>query len=109
HDRDRVRDRILKVWKGRESDDVKDLADDVAAGIRQDFQERGYFKVVIHDPLPQPLGFADGKQLMLIIASITEGDQFRLKTLSIQSVASGGALSIPPATLRDQFHLRNGE
>jgi BlaR1 peptidase M56/Surface antigen variable number repeat len=108
HDRDRVRDRILKVWKGRESDDGKDLSDDVAAGTRQDFQERGYFKVVIHDPVSQPLGLTDGKQVMLIIASITEGDQFRLKTLTIQNVSSGGALSIPSATLRDQFHVRNG-
>jgi hypothetical protein len=108
HDRDRVRDRILNTWKGREYDDGKDLADAVLAGIREDFQERGYFKVVVHDPVAQPLGLADGKQVMLIV-SITEGDQFRLKTLTIQGGAPGGALSISSATLREQFHVRNGD
>jgi beta-lactamase regulating signal transducer with metallopeptidase domain len=109
HDRDGVRDRVLKLWKGRASDDGKDLAEEAVAGLRRDFQERGYFKVVVHDPVSQPLGLTDGKQFMLIIASITEGDQFRLKTLSIQGVVPGGALSIPSATLREQFHVRNGD
>lgn len=109
HDRDGVRDRILKLWQGRESQDGKELADEAAAGIRRDFQERGYFKVVVHDRVSQPLGLTDGKQLMLIVASIKEGDQFRLKTLAIQGVAPGGALSIPSATLRDLFHVRDGD
>ena len=103
HDRDGVRDRILKAWKGRESDDGKELADEAAAGIRRDFQERGYFQVVVHAPLSQPLGLTDGKQRILIIASITEGDQFRLKTLTIQSVAPGRALSIPRRPFETNF------
>ena len=74
HDRDGVRDRILKAWKNREYDDGKKLADEVMeVGIRKDFQERGYFKVVAHDPVSQPLGLTDGKQRILIIASISGG------------------------------------
>jgi hypothetical protein len=81
HDRDRVKDRVLKSWKDQEYDDLKQLSDAVAeVGIRRDFQERGYFKVVVHDPVSQPLGLSDGKQRILIITSIVEGDQFRLGT-----------------------------
>src|SRR3984893_9981031 len=95
HERDRVRDRILNTWKGREYDDGKDLADAAVAGIRGDFQERGYFKVVVHDPVSQPLGLTDGKQQrVLIVVSITEGDQFRLRNLAIQIVAPARALSL---------------
>lgn len=64
---------------------------------------------MVHDPSSQPLGITEGRQSVLIIASITEGDQFRLKTITIQSVAPDRALSISPATLRDQFHLRSGD
>jgi hypothetical protein len=110
HDRDGVRDRILNAWKGREYDDVKELAYAVMeVGIRGDFQERGYFKVVAHDPVSQPLGLIDGKQRILVIASITEGDQFHLGAFTIQNVAPDRALSFPAATLREQFHLRDGD
>ena len=109
HERDALRDRMLKAWKGLEYDDGKELADAVLGGIRGDFQERGYFKVVVHDPVLQPLGLTGGKQRMLIVASIAEGDQFRLRSLAIQIVAPDSALSIPQATLRGQFHLRSGD
>jgi beta-lactamase regulating signal transducer with metallopeptidase domain len=110
HDRDEIRNRILKAWKDREYDDSKELVDAVmGVGIRGDFQERGYFKVIAQDPVSRPLGVSDGKQRILVIASITEGDQFRLRTLTIQIVAPDHVLSIPVATLRDQFHLRNGD
>jgi hypothetical protein len=109
HDRDGVRDRVIKAWKSREYDDGKELADEAAERIRSDFQERGYFQVVVQAPSSQPLGLTDGKQSILIIASITEGDQFRLRTITIQNVAPDRALSISTATLRDQFHLRDGD
>jgi beta-lactamase regulating signal transducer with metallopeptidase domain len=109
HDRDAVRDRVLKAWKSREYDNGKELADEAAGRIRADFQERGYFQAVVQATSSQPLGLSDGKQSILIIASITEGDQFRLRTITIQSVAPDRALSISTATLRDQFHLRNGD
>jgi len=110
HDRDGVRSRILNAWTGRGYDDAKELADEVAAGIRGDFQERGYFKVVVHDSVSQSLELADGKQQrVLVISTVTEGDQFRLGNLTIQNVLPDHALSIPAATLREQFHLRNGD
>jgi hypothetical protein len=110
HDRDGVRARILKAWKNREYDDGKKLTDEVMeVGIRKDFQERGYFKVLAHDPVSQPLGLIDGKQRILIIASLEEGDQFRLGTLTFQNVPPDHALNISAVTLRDQFHLRNGD
>jgi hypothetical protein len=109
HDRDGVRDRVLKAWKDREYDDGKELADEAVAGIRGDFQERGYFKVVVHDPVSQPLRVSNGKQRILIITSVTEGDQFRLGTINIQNAIPDRALGIPAATLRDQFHLRSGD
>jgi outer membrane protein assembly factor BamA len=74
-----------------------------------DFQDRGYFKIFAHDPVWQPLGLDDGKQRILILASLEEGDQYRLGTLTFLNVSPDQALSIPAATLRDQFHLRNGD
>jgi hypothetical protein len=110
HDRDGVRARILKAWKDREYNDEKKLVDEVMmGGIRKDFQERGYFKVFAHDPVSQPLGLIDGKQRILIIASLEEGDQFRLGNLAFQKVLPDQEPSISAATLRDQFHLRNGD
>jgi len=110
HDRDGVKDRILGAWKDREYDEAQELAAEVMeSGIRADFQKRGYFKVVVHDPVSQPLGLSDGKQRILITASVTEGDQFRLGTFTFQNAVPDRALSIPAATLRDQFHLRDGD
>jgi beta-lactamase regulating signal transducer with metallopeptidase domain len=110
HDRDGVRDRILKAWKDRECDSAKDVVDFVMElGVRLDFQDRGYFKVVAHDPVSQSLGIANGKERILIIASVTEGNQYRLGTFTIQNAAPDRALSIPAADLRDLFHLRNGD
>lgn len=109
HDRDGVKDRVLKALKSQDYDNGQELTDEAAAGIRADFQERGYFQVVVHDPSSQPLGLTDGKQSMLVIVSITEGDQFRLGNITIQSAAPNHALSVSMATLRDQFHIRNGD
>jgi hypothetical protein len=110
HDPDGVRDRILNKWKDREFDDAKDLADSVMeVGVRRDFQDRGYFKVVAQDPVSKRLGLMDGKERMLLIVTITEGDQFRLGALAIQNVPPDRSLTIPAATLREQFQLRNGD
>ncbi len=109
HDRDGVRERVLRKLKGREYDDGKALADDAAVGIRADFQERGYFRVVVHDPSSQPLELNDGRQSIVVTASVTEGDQFRLGSVIIESAAPDRALSISTMTLRDQFHLRDGD
>jgi hypothetical protein len=110
HDPDGVRERVLKASKSREYDNGKELVDEAAERIRADFQERGYFQVVVHDPSSQPLGLTtEGKQSIIIIASVGEGDQFRLRTITIQSAAPDRALNISTVTLRDQFHLRDGD
>lgn len=110
HDPGQVRDRVLDAFKDREYNDGKELADEAAAEIRKDFQERGYFKVVVQYPASQPLGLTDrNQQRILIVASVDEGDQFRLKSINIQPVAGNPALSLPAATLREQFHLRDGD
>jgi hypothetical protein len=110
HDRDAVRDRILKAWRDREYDDDQELVDEVfMRGIRLDFQDRGYFKIFAHDPVWKPLDLLDGKRRILIIASLEEGDQYQLGTLTFQNIGSERALSIPSETLRDLFHIRNGD
>jgi len=109
-DRDELRDRILKAWRDREYDDDQKLVDDVfMRGIRLDFQDRGYFKIFAHDPVWRPLDLLDGKQRILIIASLEEGDQYQLGTLTFQNVALERALSIPSETLRDLFHIHSGD
>ena len=110
HDPEGARDRILKAWKDRELDDIKELTSEVMeVGVRGDFMDRGYFKVVVKDPVTKSLDLVDGKQRILIIATVTEGDQFRLGNLTIQNDPPDHPLSIPEATLREQFHLRQGD
>ncbi len=110
HDQEGVRERVLNAWKSRDYDNVKELADEGAERVRADFQERGYFQAVVHDPSSQPLGLTpDGKQNILIITPVSEGDQFRLRTITIQNTAPDHTLNISEATLRDQFHLRDGD
>lgn len=110
HDREEVRERVLKAWTRREYDNGKELADEGAEHVRADFQERGYFQVVVADTSSQPLGLTpDGKQSILLITSVKEGDQFRLGTITIQSGGPDRAMNISAETLRDQFHLRAGD
>lgn len=110
HDKDGVRDRVLRAWKGRELDDLRELGGEVLeVGVRQDFMERGYFKVIVNDPFFQVLGSSGGKQNILIKASVIEGAQYRLKTLTIQNIPPSRTTSIPVPTLREQFHIRQGD
>ena len=109
HGRDGVRERVLEAWKGREYDNSQEPTDEAGKRIRTDFQERGYFQVVVQAPSSQLLGLSDGKQGILIIASVAEGEQFRLRSISIQNVMPDRALSMSTSTLREQFHLRDGD
>ena len=110
HDPEGVRERILAAWKDKELGDIKELTAEVMeVGVRGDFMDRGYFKVVVKEPVTQPLDLVDGQQRILIIANVTEGDQFRLGDLTITSVPPDHPLSIPTATLREQFHVRHGD
>jgi hypothetical protein len=108
-DRDGVTDRVLKATKSREYENQEQLTDEVGERIRADFQERGYFQAVVHTSSLQPLELTDGKQSLRVIASVNAGDQFRLRSINIQSAAPDQRLSISLETLRDQFHLRDGD
>jgi hypothetical protein len=108
-DRDGVTKRVLEASKSREYENRQELTDEVAERVRADFQERGYFRTVVQIPSSQPIGLADGKQGIRVIASITPGDQFRLRTINIQNAAPDQTLSISAQTLRDQFRLRDGD
>lgn len=110
HDRDAVRDRILKQWTGQFFGNAKDLLEAVAQrGVRSDLQSRGYLKAVVQDPTSKVLGESGGKQRILVVVPVTEGAQYRLKNLTIASVSPDKSLGIPTATLREQFHLRPNE
>jgi beta-lactamase regulating signal transducer with metallopeptidase domain len=110
HDREAVTDRVLNAWKDRVFDNSKELVESVSeTGVRGDFQERGYFKVVVHDAVVKPLNVTGEKQRILIITPVTEGDQFRLKSLTIQNEPPDRGLSIPAVTIREQFHIRDGD
>lgn len=85
------------------------LTEEVAERIRADFQERGYFRAVIQKPSSLPLGLTDGKQSLRVIVSINPGDQFRLGKIRVQSTTPDQTLSISAETLREQFHLRDGD
>jgi TonB family protein len=98
------------LFKGREYSDVEKLAADVIEiGIRADFQRRGYFRVLAHDPTWQSLGVIGGKEHTLVVSSITEGDQFRLGTFNIGDADPDRTLTISVPTLRKQFHLNSGD
>jgi outer membrane protein assembly factor BamA len=105
-DRDEVQQEVLKQFQGKEYKGVNELASTVAeVGVRSYFQQRGYFKVVVHDPTTQLIGIRDGKQQVLVNVTVTVGEQYRLGTLTFRSAVAGTALSIPPNTLREQFNL----
>ncbi|MGB7726532.1 MAG: TIGR03435 family protein, partial [Candidatus Acidiferrum sp.] len=110
-DRDAVQARILNTWKNHEYADVKELTDDVmASGIRKDFQDRGCFKVIVDHSQFKVLGYdSEGRQQILLTASVTPGAQYRLGTFTIQNSKRNQPLSIPAETLREQFHMKTGD
>lgn len=110
-DRDAVQARILNTWKDHEYGDVKELTDDVmASGIRKDFQDRGYFKVVVDPSRFKIVGQdSEGRQQVLLTGSVTPGAQYRLGTFTIRNSEPNQPLSIPVETLREQFHMKSGD
>jgi len=104
-----VRERVLNALKGQEYENREKLTDEVAARMRVDFQDRGYFLSVTQIRSSLPLGLTDGKQSIRVTVSINPGDQFRLRNISIQSTAPDQTLSISAETLREQFHIRDGD
>jgi outer membrane protein assembly factor BamA len=108
-DRDKVQQEALKQFQTKEYNDANELAGAVAAGVRNYFQQRGYFKVVVHDPVTRVLAVRDGMQQVLVSVAVTAGEQYRLGTLTFRSAVVGTTLSIPPKTLREQFNLSQND
>ncbi len=104
-----VRERVLNALKSHEYENREELTGEIAERVRADLQERGYFRAVIQTPSSLPLELTNGKQSLRVMVSINPGDQFRLRNISIQSAAPDQALSISAGTLREQFHLRDGD
>jgi hypothetical protein len=108
-DREGVRSRILKEWKDLEYDDLTKLTNAVMiSGIRNDFWRRGYIEAVASDPEPHPLVSSNGRQSILLVAAVSEGEQFRLGRVTFRNESGDRALSIDQITLRDQLNLRDG-
>ena len=74
-----------------------------------EFQNRGYFKVLIKEPVAQPLGTRAGKRRIRLVIPIEEGAQYRLGTVGFQSDEAGKALSISTESLREQMNARTGD
>src|SRR5262249_20589623 len=109
-DRDEARAVILRQWQDKEYNNANELEEMVVGfGVRNYFQDRGYFKVLAHEPVRQLLAVRDGKQQVLVSVAVTMGQQYRLGTLSFRSARTGHELSIPAATLREQFKLRQDD
>ena len=108
-DRDKAQQEVLKQFQSKEYDDANELAGAVAeVGVRNYFQQRGYFKVVVHDPATRLLAVREGKQQVLVNVAVTVGEQYRPGSLAFRAVA-GTTLSIPPKTLREQFNLSQND
>ncbi|GAC1622303.1 MAG: outer membrane protein assembly factor BamA [Candidatus Acidiferrum sp.] len=102
--------------------DRQKLAEDMEVGIRSVYQDNGYFKAVIQDPilenvevshfgvgLPVPgLGPHKGKVVNITIP-IEEGERFRMGALRIVSADPDKALSLKVDALKGIFPLKQGD
>jgi hypothetical protein len=59
--------------------------------------------------ISHPLVSSNGRESILLVAAVSEGEQFRLGEVTFQNESGAGALSIDQATLRDQLNLRDGD
>ena len=98
------------------------LDEDMEEGIRATYQNDGYFKVVVHDPvlktvdvhkagLPVPIpmvGRERGKATNISIA-IEEGEQYRMGRLVIRSADPDKGLSLKRDYLEGVFPLKKGD
>ena len=98
------------------------LNEDLEVGIRGLYQDHGYFKVLVKDPvienvnidragLPMPLpkiGRKHGKAVNITIP-IEEGERYRMGKLNIVSADPDKALSLKVDPLKAMFPLKQGD
>ena len=111
NDADAVRARVLKgiegkVWDGSNNEWLDEIAE---VGVRGDFQNHGYFEVVVDGIKSQVIESTPEQQRVLAIFNVTEGDQFRAGEFTFVGFDPARGPVIPVADLRAQFNLQTGD
>jgi outer membrane protein insertion porin family len=97
------------------------LIEDIEVGIRGLYQDNGYFKVLVKDPIlenidtsgwrlgvPVVMGRSSGKAVNITIP-IEEGEKYKMGTLRIASSDPDKALSLKVEALKGAFPLKQGD
>jgi hemolysin activation/secretion protein len=77
---------------------------EVSERLRYAFQERGYFKAMVSNPVFVVLSESPTQQLVDATISVDEGQQYRLSDIQFK-----GATAFPSDDLRAQFPISSGE
>src|SRR5229473_8187287 len=100
--------------------DRQKLNEDLEVGVRGLYQDNGYFRVVVKDPVLENVdtqgfrmgvpiaGRTHGKAVNITIP-IEEGERYRMGTLKIVSADPDKALSLKVDALRSIFPLKEGD
>jgi outer membrane protein insertion porin family len=100
--------------------DRQKLNEDLEVGVRGLYQDNGYFRVVVKDPILENVetqgfrmgvpvaGRSHGKAVNITIP-IEEGERYRMGTLKIVSADPDKALSLKVDALRAIFPLKEGD
>ena len=100
--------------------DHEKLIEDLEVGIRQLYQDNGYFKALVRDPILQNIttqnnrygihlaGKVPGKAVNITIP-IEEGDRYTMGTLKIVSTDPDKSLSLKAEALKNAFPLKQGD
>ena len=100
--------------------DREKLNEDLEVGVRGLYQDNGYFKVVVKDPILENVdteghrlgipvaGRSHGKAVNITIP-IEEGDRYKMGTLKIVSADPDKALSLKVDALKTIFPLKEGD
>ena len=104
----------------RKTYDREKLNEDLEVGVRGLYQNNGYFKVVVKDPILENVetkgfrmgvpiaGRTHGKAVNITIP-IEEGERYKMGTLKIVSADPDKALSLKVEALRSMFPLKEGD
>jgi outer membrane protein insertion porin family len=104
----------------RKTYDREKLNEDLEVGVRGLYQNNGYFKVVVKDPILENVetkgfrmgvpvaGRTHGKAVNITIP-IEEGERYHMGTLRIVSADPDKALSLKVEALRGMFPLKEGD
>jgi outer membrane protein insertion porin family len=113
---------IMEINVMHKTYDKDKLNEDEEVGVRGLYQDNGYFKVLVKDPIIEnvdtegyklgvPLPFAGkspGKAVNITIP-IEEGEQYRMGTLKIVSADPDKALSLKVEALKGLWPLKKGD